>query len=285
MVFSTAASAHEKSYKVTDKGIELLSGNFEDNGHINVRLSDGKTVNVHFESKCKGASKNEKPECFSASGPSKADFAQYIGKTFIPWTTFGVELSKDQCVCWVQVGGRDYHFGEDGESKCGEKPNTPEPTPTPTPNPTPTPTPSTPEPTPTPTTEEPPSTPEPTPTTSAPEPTPGTESPVTEEPTTEPSQTPGVTPTDPPSDTLSGETQTPDPEPEDLISIEDDESPDSGTLSDVETPDPDSVTVSGEDTLAETGNSAATTGVLIGAVLLVAGGAAIRRYSGSARRS
>lgn len=176
-------------YVVGTDGISLPEGDvFPDNGHINVRLGSGKTVGVHFEGKCIDRSD---AECAG----DRHDHAQYIGKSFIPWSAMGVNIDKE-CVVWVQISHYNQHFGEGGQppvGSCGVKP-TPSPTPTPTAtvDPTATPTPTV-EPTVTPTpTVDPTSTPTATvdPTVT---PTPTIEPTSTPTPTVEPTSTPTAT--------------------------------------------------------------------------------------------
>lgn len=144
---SAPASAHAKSFDVTSAGVQLLNGTFESNGHINVKFSDHKTFNVHFEAKCIDATASSNPECFGTV-PNKSAQAKYIGKSFIPWSALGKAPSADACLVWAQVGQEQYHFGENGEAPyCGSTPpvappENPQPTPKPTATPTPEPTPS-----------------------------------------------------------------------------------------------------------------------------------------------
>lgn len=165
-------------YTVDSNGITLPSGyTFPDNGHVNIR-SDKGNFNLHFESKC---ITRTDAECAG----SRHAAAQFIGKSFIPWSAFW--LNGTFCVSWVQISQFNEHFGEGGQSAvCVGVPN-PEPTPTPTPTvePTPEPTPTV-TPTPEPTVEP---TPEPTVT---PNPEPTTE--PTVEPTVEPTPVPSTTP-------------------------------------------------------------------------------------------
>lgn len=121
LVFSTGASADSTPYELTEQGIKLNNRVFADNGHVNVRLSDGRTMNAHFESKCVDASAKKNPECFSGNGPNKAATAQFIGESLVSWSSLGIVLSADECVSWVQVDGENYHYGENGEAPfCGK---------------------------------------------------------------------------------------------------------------------------------------------------------------------
>jgi len=179
-------------YSVTKSGITLPAGDtFRDNGHVNIHAynldgSPRNSIDQHFESKC--IERQGRPECGDPNDPStRAAMAQYIGKSFIPWSAFG--LFGNFCVGWVQISHYNEHFGEGGQPKVGPGCNepTPEPTtPTPTPTETPTVTPTTPEPTPTAT----PTTPEPTEPTVTPEPPVDTpETPVTPPETNAPPKT------------------------------------------------------------------------------------------------
>lgn len=170
-----AANASDKPYTVTKDGIQLNGGRtFEDNGHVNVRLSSGVTKNAHFESKC---ITRTDAEC---AGQRHA-MAQYIGKSFMPWSALGI--TKEDCIEWVQKSGENYHFGEHGEKPicCSSTPSEP---------------PETEPPTETPPTEEPPTEP---PVTEPPvtEPPTPTEPPVTDPPTTDPPTSPPTTPSTP----------------------------------------------------------------------------------------
>lgn len=151
---SAPASAHGQSFDVTEAGIQLQRGTFEPNGHINIKLSNQSTVNVHFEEKCVTATDKSNPECFGTA-PNKSSQAQYIGTSFIPWSALGATPASSACVVWVQVGQEQYHYGENGEAPfCGAvppikppvtpavpSPEEPQPAPSQTPAPTQTPTP------------------------------------------------------------------------------------------------------------------------------------------------
>lgn len=94
-------------YTVDATGITLPSGSvFVDNQEINIHSTPSGT-NVHFEAKC--ISRTD-AEC---AGDPHA-LAQYIGKSFIPWSAF--HLTGSFCVSWVQVGGYNQHYGEGGQS-------------------------------------------------------------------------------------------------------------------------------------------------------------------------
>lgn len=102
----TAAFAAEGQFTVDEAGITLPAGQvIPDGGHINVN-SEPNAWNMHFQSKC---IERTDYECY---GKIHND-AQYIGQSFIPWSAFS--LTAPFCVTWVQVGGYDYHFGEQQE--------------------------------------------------------------------------------------------------------------------------------------------------------------------------
>lgn len=188
-------------YSVTTEGITLPSGSvFEDNGHVNIKTDQGPR-NMHFEGKCVNRTD---AECAG----KRHDDAQYIGKSFIPWSAFG--LSGKFCVTWVQINKYNEHFGEGGQPPiCIGEPcvtHSPEPTEEPTETPTEEPT-SSPSPSETPTE---------TPTESpSPEPSPSTTSPNPEPTETSPTSPPEVTPE--PTDT-AGPTVIPTPSPEGSVS-------------------------------------------------------------------
>ena len=120
-----AASAHQNSepktptFTLTNIGIDLQQSTLEDNGHINIKLSSGKEINIHVERKCADVADGKHPECGSsdASVPNKTDVARLIGKTLIPWSVFGTKVASDSCITWVQVSTENYHFGEHGEKQ------------------------------------------------------------------------------------------------------------------------------------------------------------------------
>lgn len=195
--YATGGSDSATPYSVTAEGISLPAGQvFRDNGHVNIRyMAEGVGIQtgLHFEAKC---IERTDAEC---AGPRHAA-AQFIGKSFIPWSAFSPLAI---CVEWVQIDFYNEHYGEGGQPPVGPGCTTPTPTPTPTetvtptPEPTPTVTPEpTPEPTPSPTV-----TPEPTPT---PEPTVTPTAPPT--PTPEPSVTPTTPPVSTPEPTVSPST-------------------------------------------------------------------------------
>lgn len=180
-------------YTVNHYGITLPEGDtFRDNGHVNVHTTNEGNANMHFESKC---ITRTDAECKGA----RHDYAQFIGKNFIPWSAFG--FSKP-CVKWVQISHYNQHFGEGGQSPVGSgcvvetppvtQPTTPAPTTQPTTEPTTTPTTEpTQEPTVEPTTE-----PTTVPTT---EPTTVPTTEPTTQPTTEPTTAPTTQPTEQPT--------------------------------------------------------------------------------------
>lgn len=93
-------------YTVDPSGITLPAGQtFPDNGHVNIRTSTG-NVNLHFESKC---ITRTDAECAGA----RHDAAQFIGKSFIPWSAFG--LTDCDTVSWVQIAQFNEHYGEGGQ--------------------------------------------------------------------------------------------------------------------------------------------------------------------------
>ena len=188
-------------YTVDRAGITLPAGRvFQDNGHVNIRW-DGGAKGLHFEAKC--ATRTD-AEC---AGDRHAA-AQFIGKSFLPWSAFGL---TDECVTWVQISDFNEHYGEGGqppvclveETPCpsptaptSEPSKTPEPTSTPSPSISPSsePTPSvepTSEPSETPT-------PSPEPTTSA---TPSARPSTSPSPSSAPSHAPSTSPSDSPSST------------------------------------------------------------------------------------
>lgn len=113
LLLGTAAPAYAGGsdsptpYTVDQTGITLPEGQtFQDNGHVNIRTTDGTTVNLHFEGKC---IERTDAEC---AGERHAA-AQFIGKSFIPWAAFG--LTADDCVAWGQLSQYNEHFGEGGQ--------------------------------------------------------------------------------------------------------------------------------------------------------------------------
>lgn len=128
VLFASRASAASLPYTVDGTGITLLGGaTFPDNGHVNI-TADAPHSNLHFEAKC---ITRTDAECAGARHAA----AQFIGKSFIPWSAFG--LSGTFCVSWVQVSMFNEHFGEGGEAPVCTGPSA-TPTPTATPSPTPT---------------------------------------------------------------------------------------------------------------------------------------------------
>lgn len=187
VIFSGGSDA-PPPYTVDQSGITLPAGDtFRDNGHVNIR-ADKPHNNLHFEGKC--VTRTD-AECAG----QRHEAAQYIGKSFIPWSAFG--LTGEFCVPWVQISHYDEHFGEGKDDHgnpvkpvCIKLPPVEEPTPDPTDEPSEEPTEEpTVEPTPDPT-DEPSEEPTPDPTTDTPteEPTPNptTDTPVTPDPTEEP---------------------------------------------------------------------------------------------------
>lgn len=185
-------------YTVTAEGITFPEP-LPAHGHVNIRLTDGTTLGLHFDPN------NGHPG------------SVWIGHSFLPWSAFGLTAG---CIKWVQVSRYNEHYGEGGQPPIclnpyptGEPSTTPPPTeePTTTAPPTEEPTTTTPpteEPTEEPTTEEP--TEEPT--TTAPPIEEPTEEPTTEEPT--PTWTPTEHPTESPSPSSSptpSSTSSPEP--------------------------------------------------------------------------
>lgn len=102
-------------YTLTSEGIQLPDGDvFVNGGHINIRLTNGKTASIHFEAQ---------------NWPENHPKRFYIGKSFFPWTAFldgqGKPLLKTdgtECVEWTQLQTKDgynEHYGE------GNKPGQP----------------------------------------------------------------------------------------------------------------------------------------------------------------
>lgn len=108
-------------YTVDQTGITLPAGDtFRDNGHVNI-TSNPSGTNLHFEGKC---ITRTDAECAGA----RHDAAQFIGKSFIPWSAFG--LSGEFCVSWVQISNYNEHFGEGGQAPIcvtKDKPKPPQP--------------------------------------------------------------------------------------------------------------------------------------------------------------
>lgn len=230
-----AGSDRPTPYTVTAKGIQLPAGvTFGDGWHVNSKTSQG-DKGLHFEAKCVDRTD---AECAG----ERHEIAQYIGKSFLPWSAFGFD-KKTLCVTWIQISAFDEHFGEGGQPPIGKGCTKPSTTPTPTPSPSETPT------------EEP--TAEPT---DEPSETPTDESTAepTEEPseTPEPSESPTPTPTPDPS-----ETPTPSASPTPAVSPS--ETPPSSTPLPTIDATPAATVLAEEagiDTLPETGS---TTGPLV----------------------
>src|SRR5690606_2285768 len=95
-------------YTVDSSGITLPDGDtFQDGGHVNLQTTQG-AKNLHFES-----------QNWPADHPKRA----YIGKSFIPWSAFG--LTGCFQVSWVQIHGYNEHYGEGGQppiqaGDCGD---------------------------------------------------------------------------------------------------------------------------------------------------------------------
>lgn len=108
-------------YVVDVAGITLPNGAvFRDSNHVNLRTSQG-SKSVHMEAKC---ITRTDAECAG----KRHDDAQYIGKSFIPWSAFG--LTDPFCVEWVQIDGYNEHYGEGGQPPMCSTPDYPEPEPT-----------------------------------------------------------------------------------------------------------------------------------------------------------
>lgn len=160
----TLAHAAEDPFIITDDGVQLTSGTFQDNQHVNIRTTTGQTHNAHFEAKC---ITRTDAECKG----TRHLVAQSIGTNLLPWEALGIPAGN-RCAIWGQYSGTNFHFGEasgkgqiagpdcaapsdpeDPKTTPTDPPVTEEPTPEPTEEPTPEPTetPVDPEPTPTPT--------------------------------------------------------------------------------------------------------------------------------------
>jgi len=101
---ATSAAATEQPYTVTTDGITLTQP-LADNFHINVK-SDAGDKGIHGESKC--VTRTD-AECAG----TRHDVAQYIGKSFVPWSAVG--LTDCFTITWVQVSGENFHWGAQGE--------------------------------------------------------------------------------------------------------------------------------------------------------------------------
>lgn len=94
-------------YTVDSSGITLPGGDtFQDGGHINLHTTQG-DKNLHFE---------------SLNWPDDNPKKFYIGKSFIPWSAFGLTGCFE--VSWVQIHGYNEHYGEGGQpsvysGECG----------------------------------------------------------------------------------------------------------------------------------------------------------------------
>ena len=105
-----------ENYTVTPEGVQLPEGQtFQAHGHINIKITtlEGvyiRDVNMHFD-----------PNNGHPGG-------QFIGQSF-----YQVDLADGECIGWVQVHGFNYHFGENGEEPVceTETPVIPEPQPDP----------------------------------------------------------------------------------------------------------------------------------------------------------
>jgi len=114
-VIGIASAAHASGsdsptpYTVDATGITLPSGaTFPDGGHVNIKTSAG-DKGIHFE---------------SLNWPDDNPKKYYIGKSFIPWSAFG--LTGCFTVTWVQISMYNEHFGDGGQSPiqvgdCGEE--------------------------------------------------------------------------------------------------------------------------------------------------------------------
>src|SRR5690606_19334670 len=88
----------------TDEGVQLTSGTFEDNGHVNIRTTTGQTYNAHFEGKCINRTD---AECAG----QRHLVAQSIGTSLLPWEALGIPEGT-RCVLWGQWSGTNWHLGE-----------------------------------------------------------------------------------------------------------------------------------------------------------------------------
>ncbi len=85
-------------YTVDVNGITLPEGvTFPDGGHVNIKTTQG-NPGIQFE---------------SLNQPDDSPKKIYIGKSFIPWSAFG--LTGDFCVKHVQVSMYNQHYGEGGQ--------------------------------------------------------------------------------------------------------------------------------------------------------------------------
>ncbi|HWJ84528.1 MAG TPA: hypothetical protein VNR62_03815, partial [Cellulomonas sp.] len=110
VVVPAGGSDSPTPYTVTAAGITLPDGmTFQAHGHVNIHTTLGDR-SIHFDPN------NNQPG------------GAWIGKSFIPWSAFGLEGSF--CVTWVQIGGFNEHFGEGGQDPVCVDP-TPDPEPTP----------------------------------------------------------------------------------------------------------------------------------------------------------
>lgn len=106
----SSSSDSPTPYTVDGAGIKLPDGvAFLDGGHVNITSSKG-GKGLHFESL------NNQPS------------GQWIGKSFIPWSAFG--LYPCDTVSWVQVSLYSEHYGEGGQpavtvQPCGTVPEIP----------------------------------------------------------------------------------------------------------------------------------------------------------------
>lgn len=94
-------------YTIDANGVTLNGGRtWQDADHLNVRTESG-TTNFHAEAKC--AALPAPPEC----SPIMVSAASRIGESFIPWSDLGIDPAS--CIEWVQFSRANYHFGEAGE--------------------------------------------------------------------------------------------------------------------------------------------------------------------------
>lgn len=110
---SAAGSDGPTPYSVTTEGVQLPDGaTFAAHGHVNVRFygpdpdAPLEATGIHFD-----------PNNGHPGG-------QWIGKSFIPWSAFGIPSGSE--IRWVQVHGYNEHFGEGGQKPV---PVTPRPEP------------------------------------------------------------------------------------------------------------------------------------------------------------
>lgn len=104
-------------YTVDSSGVTLPVGEvFGEGWHVNIKTPDG-DYDVHFEGKCV---ERTDAECEG----TRHDLAQFIGRSFIPWSAFGVGCTV---VEWVQVSAYNEHWGEGGQPGVETCPDVVEP--------------------------------------------------------------------------------------------------------------------------------------------------------------